>query len=180
MSKAFVREEANDEDGNAPPQSVQGQVYLTQAGFNRLSAELKHWIDGERPKIVEVVAWAASNGDRSENGDYLYGKKRLREIDRRIGYLTRLLKAATVVDPRQQQQRDRVFFGARVKLQDVAGGEKIIRIVGPEESDPQQGAINYQTPLAQALLKKQLGDEVRVRLPDGEVDYEIMAIDYED
>lgn len=181
MSRAFVREtDGEDEDLPTSPSAatVQGKTYLTQAGYQRLSAELKQWVSVERPKVVEVVAWAASNGDRSENGDYLYGKKRMREIDRRIGFLTRLLKDATVVDPAAQTQRHLVFFGARVTVLAADHQEKTVHIVGTEEADPAHGLINFRSPLAQALLKRAVGDEVVMHTPDGEVALEIVRIEY--
>jgi len=143
MSKAFTRETDQDDDGDAPASVALpgGKNYITRAGYERLRAELMHLIDAERPKIVEIVHWAASNGDRSENGDYLYGKKRLREIDRRIRFLTKRLEIAEVVDPSMHHGGDQVYFGATVTYADQHGEETTITILGVDEADSAQGQI---------------------------------------
>ena len=153
--------------------------YMTPAGFRRLDEELKHLSRVERPKIVEIVSWAAGNGDRSENGDYIYGKRRLREIDRRIRFLRKRLEAAKVVDPAQQTSRDKVFFGATVTYATAQGAELTIRIVGIDEADFEQGQISWVSPIARALLRAGIGDSVKVRTPAGLEKIEILAIAYD-
>ncbi|MGQ9367139.1 transcription elongation factor GreB [Azospirillum sp. A39] len=184
MSKAFVREDSGDEDDDAPEGAARlprgTKNYMTPAGFERLRAELRHLLRVERPKVVEVVAWAAGNGDRSENGDYLYGKKRLREIDRRIRFLNKRLEAAEVVDPAQQRNRDRVFFGATVTYARESGEENTITIVGIDEADLDKGQVSWISPIARALLKAQEGDEVTLRTPAGTESIEVVAIRYPD
>lgn len=141
--------------------------YMTRQGYDRLRAELGHLMNVERPDVVQTVSWAASNGDRSENGDYIYGKKRLREIDRRIRFLTKRLEVAHVVDPADQAGLDRVFFGAQVTYSDEAGEQTTVSIVGVDEVDPLHGHISWISPVAKALIKAREGDEVRLKTPDG-------------
>ena len=152
--------------------------FITPEGFRRLKAEYDELFGVERPKIVEVVSWAASLGDRSENADYLYGKKRLREIDRRLGYLARIMKAAKVVDPAEQPSRDQVRFGATVELADEDDNRRVLTIVGDDETDASAGRIGWSAPLARALIGAKVGDERIVRLPAGEKSYEVMSITY--
>jgi len=154
--------------------------FITPEGFARLRAEYDELFGVERPKIVEVVSWAASLGDRSENADYLYGKKRLREIDRRLGHLSRIMKAAKVVDPRSQTSRDQVRFGATVELADEDDNRRSLTIVGDDEADASAGKIGWSAPLARALIGAKVGDERVVRLPAGEKSYEVMEIRYPD
>ena len=154
--------------------------FITPEGFARLRAEYDELFGVERPKIVEVVSWAASLGDRSENADYLYGKKRLREIDRRLGHLSRIMKAAKVVDPRSQTSRDQVRFGATVELADEDDNRRRLTIVGDDEADASAGNIGWSAPLARALIGAKVGDERIVRLPVGEKSYEVMEIRYPD
>src|SRR5947207_4038480 len=154
--------------------------FITPEGLARLRAEYDELFGVERPKIVEVVSWAASLGDRSENADYLYGKKRLREIDRRLGYLARIMKAAKVVDPAAQQARDEVRFGATVELADEDDNRRRLTIVGDDETDASAGRIGWSAPLARALIGAKVGDERIVRLPAGEKSYEVIAIHYPD
>ena len=180
MSKAFTREQDGaDEDELAPeaeqPQGVKN--YITPAGYARLQAELKQLLDVERPQTVSIVHWAASNGDRSENGDYIYGKKRLREIDRRIRFLIKRLEIAEVVDSRGQEQ-DRVFFGATVSVRDGAGRVRSLSIVGMDEVDPARGRVSWISPIARALLKAHEGDTVPLRTPSGMEQLEVVEIAY--
>lgn len=154
--------------------------YITPQGLARIRAEYDELFGIERPKIVEVVSWAASLGDRSENADYLYGKKRLREIDRRLAHLARIMKQAKVVDPSKQRMeaRDQVRFGATVELADEHDNRRVLTIVGDDETDASAGRIGWSAPLARALIGARIGDERIVRLPAGEKSYEVMAIDY--
>lgn len=179
MSKAFVKEDADDDDLD-PPEADAGPArnYITPEGHARLLAELKQLLDVERPEVVRVVSWAASNGDRSENGDYLYGKKRLREIDRRIRFLTRRLDIAEVVDPARQQGLDQVFFGATVTYVQSDGVARTVRIVGVDEVDPLNGLISWVSPVAKALLKAREGDTVSLRSPGGEMVLEVVEVRY--
>jgi transcription elongation factor GreB len=165
-------------DEEAPPPLPGGRNYITRAGYERLAAELRALMREERPKIVEIVAWAAGNGDRSENGDYLYGKKRLREIDRRARFLMKRLEIAEIVDPSAQTARDRVFFGATVTLVDEAERERRLTIVGVDEADSDAGRISIASPLARALLGRRNGEEVAVRTPAGVSVVEILAVSY--
>lgn len=181
MSKAFTKETDQDDDDDLPaaaPPLPGGKNYITRAGYDRLRAELMQLIDEERPKVVEVVHWAASNGDRSENGDYLYGKKRLREIDRRIRFLTRRLEMAEVVDPSIHQGGDQVFFGATVTYADAHGEETTVRIMGVDEADSSQGQISWISPVARALIKCRVGDVVKLALPGGVQELEVLAVEY--
>ncbi|HET7200882.1 MAG TPA: transcription elongation factor GreB [Burkholderiales bacterium] len=181
MSKAFTREsDALEEEPEAEPQVPGGtKNYITPAGHARLKSELKALVEVERPEIVRTVAWAASNGDRSENADYLYGKKRLREIERRVRFLMKRLEIAEVVDPRDQD-RDRVFFGATVTYRDASGGEHTVSIVGTDEVDPGRGRVSWVSPVARALLKAREGDRVTLRTPAGDEQLEVVGIRYEE
>jgi transcription elongation factor GreB len=152
--------------------------FITPQGFARIRAEYEKLFGIERPKLVETIAWAAANGDRSENGDYLYGRKRLRELDRRLSHLSRIMKAAKVVDPAEQPTRDQVRFGATVELADEDDNRRSVTIVGDDEADAAQGLVGWSAPLARALIGANVGDERIVRLPAGEKSYEVMAIRY--
>ena len=154
--------------------------FITPQGFARLRAEYEELFGIERPKIVETVSWAASLGDRSENADYLYGKKRLREIDRRLSFLAKVMKAAKVVDPASQEQRDTVRFGAIVELADEQDERRVVTLVGEDEADATAGRISWAAPIARALVGAKVGDERLVRLPVGEKSYEIISIRYPD
>jgi transcription elongation factor GreB len=180
MNKAFVKE--SDEEDDDPPEAQQlpagTRNYMTVSGHRRLRDELVNLVKVERPNLVQVVAWAASNGDRSENGDYIYGKKRLREIDRRIRYLTKRVESAVVVDPGEQENVDQVFFGATVTIMDEEGAEASYQIVGVDEADATQGKINWLSPLARALMKAREGDQVRFQSPAGWRVLEVVEIRY--
>lgn len=182
MSKAFTREtedqEEDEEAGGLPPLPAGGKNYMTPQGYARLRGELLHLIDDERPKVVEVVHWAASNGDRSENGDYLYGKKRLREIDRRIRFLTKRLEIAEVTDPSVHHGRDQVFFGATVTYAEESGQERTVTILGIDEADSAHGQVSWISPIARALLKAREGDVVKLVTPAGAQEVEILKVDY--
>ena len=154
--------------------------FITPDGFARIRAEYEELFGVERPKVVEIVSWAASLGDRSENADYLYGKKRLREIDRRLSHLSKIMKAAKVVDPASQAARDQVRFGATVEVADDDDNRRTVTIVGDDEADASAGRIGWSAPLARALVGAKIGDERTVRLPAGEKSYEVMAIRYPD
>ncbi|KQR50176.1 transcription elongation factor GreB [Acidovorax sp. Leaf160] len=184
MSKAFTKEndaaEDDDDAGGLPaPALPQGSKnYVTPAGYERLRSELLELMDTERPKIVDVVHWAASNGDRSENGDYLYGKKRLREIDRRIRFLTKRLEIAEVVDPSVHDGSDQIFFGATVTYADDEGEERTITIMGVDEADNARGQVSWISPVARALLKAREGDAVSLQTPGGLRTLEVMKVRY--
>jgi transcription elongation factor GreB len=183
MSKAFTREaegDGDDEEGGAlPALPAGGKNYITPQGYARLRGELLHLIDEERPKVVEVVHWAASNGDRSENGDYLYGKKRLREIDRRIRFLTKRLEIAEVTDPSLHHGRDQVFFGATVTYaEEDTGVERTVTILGIDEADSAQGQVSWISPIARALLKAREGDVVKLVTPAGAREVEVLKVEY--
>jgi len=184
MSKAFVKETEADDDEDGDVQAVAlpagSKNYMTKQGYARLRAELEQLMNQERPAVVQTVSWAASNGDRSENGDYLYGKKRLREIDRRIRFLTRRLETAEVVDPALQPNRDQVFFGATVTYSDVRGQEHDVTIVGVDEAEPLQGRISWISPVARALLKARAGDTVALRTPAGLESLDVLDVCYPD
>jgi len=152
--------------------------YITPAGYAVLSAEYRQLLGEERPKLVDVISWAAGNGDRSENGDYIYGRKRLREIDRRLGFLARRMKAAKVVDPAAQPDRTRVWFGATVTIADEDDDHRTLTLVGDDETDASAGRIGWNAPIARALRGAGIGDVRRVSLPAGERAYEVMAIVY--
>ncbi|MBY0355740.1 MAG: transcription elongation factor GreB [Rickettsiales bacterium] len=182
MSKAFTREPDADDDGELPeaPEPVPAGTrnYMTPKGFASLQAEYRQLLKVERPKIVEVVAWAAGNGDRSENGDYIYGKKRLREIDRRLRYLTKRLEDAEIVDQAKQQALEQVFFGATVTYERNDGCQHIVQLVGSDEANASQGKISWLSPVARCLMKSRVGDEVTLRSPGGEEMLEILEIRY--
>ena len=152
--------------------------YITPAGYAALRAEYDALFAGERPKLVETISWAAGNGDRSENGDYIYGRKRLREIDRRLGWLSRRMKAAKVVDPARQEDRSRTWFGATVTLADEDDNERTLTLVGDDEADAGSGRIGWNAPLSRALRGAAVGDVRRVELPVGAKEYEVVALSY--
>jgi transcription elongation factor GreB len=187
MNKAFTREpeggggDSGDGDDGAPglpPLPPGTRNYITPQGYRRLREELMALLDVERPKIVEIVSWAASNGDRSENGDYLYGKKRLREIDRRIRFLTRRLDFAEVADPSLHHGSEQVFFGATVVFAHADGREQTITIKGVDEADSLRGEVSWVAPVARALLKARVGDEVLVQTPAGPERLEVLEVRY--
>ena len=183
MSKAFTKENDNDtEDDDGVDLSPQlppgGKNYITPQGYARLRAEWNDLMERERPAMVETVHWAARNGDRSENGDYLYGKKKLREIDRRIRFLTKRLEIASVVDPSVHQGSDQVFFGATITYVDDTGEERTVRILGTDEAESTQGEISWVSPVAQALLKARVGDEVPLFTPAGQRMLEVLEVTY--
>jgi transcription elongation factor GreB len=184
MSKAFTREpdatQDEDEAGDAslPPLPAGTRNYITPAGYARFRSELLELIDQERPQVVEVVHWAAGNGDRSENGDYLYGKKRLREIDRRIRFLTRRLECAEIADPSVHHGRDQVFFGATVRYADADGAQRQVTIMGVDEADSARGQVSWISPIARALLKAREGDVVRLQTPAGMQEIEVLEVSY--
>jgi len=185
MSKAFTKEadgEAEDEKTGADTAALPAGVknYITPAGLARLQAEVRQLQNVERPKVVEVVAWAAGNGDRSENGDYIYGKRRLREIDRRVRFLVKRLEIAVPVDPRQQKNRAQVFFGATVTYANGRGEEQTVRIVGIDEARSEAGEVSWISPIARALLKAREGDIVQLRTPGGLEPIEVVKIAYSD
>jgi transcription elongation factor GreB len=167
-----------DDDSDEPEIPLNVKNYMTPVGFAVLQEELNQLFRHERPKVVEIVSWAAGNGDRSENGDYLYGKKRLREIDRRLRYLTKRLESAEVVDPRKQQGLERVFFGATVTYAHKDGTEHTVTLVGPDEADLSKGKISWLSPVARALMKAQVGDTVALRVPSAPEMLEVLAISY--
>jgi len=180
MSKAFVRE-ADDEAElpDEPPAAPAGfKNYMTPQGHRSMQNELRELLRVERPKVVETVAWAAGNGDRSENGDYIYGKRRLREIDRRIRFLTKRLESAEIVDPNRQTRRDQVFFGATVTYAAEDGAETTITIVGVDEADFARGQVSWVSPIARALMKAHEGDIVELRAPCGIEQIEVLSIRY--
>jgi transcription elongation factor GreB len=182
MSKAFTREQDGVEEDALEPEAALPQGvknYITPPGYARMRAELKQLLDVERPEVVGIVSWAASNGDRSENGDYIYGKKRLREIDRRIRFLIPRLDSAEVVDTRGQA-RNPVFFGATVTVSDSAGSARSVSIVGMDEVDPSSGRVSWISPIAKALLKARVGDTVMLRTPSGTEELEVLEIRYVD
>jgi transcription elongation factor GreB len=180
MSKAFTKETEQEDDVLDEPDALPTGLknYMTPDGFQRLRDELRHLARVERPKVVETVAWAAGNGDRSENGDYIYGKKRLREIDRRLRFLTKRLEIAEVVDPSKQKHHDQVFFGATVTYETARGAENTVRIVGVDEADLARGQISWISPIARALLKAREGDVVELRTPGGVEQIEIVKVSY--
>jgi transcription elongation factor GreB len=152
--------------------------YITPAGFKRLREEYEALFGTERPKLVETISWAAGNGDRSENGDYIYGRKRLREIDRRLGWLSKRMAAASVLDPARQQDQGRVYFGATVTLADEEDVERVVTLVGDDEADAGAGRISWNSPIARAIRGAAVGDLRRVTLPSGEKEVEIVSIRY--
>jgi transcription elongation factor GreB len=181
MSKAFTKESDGDDDdlpevtGGLP---AGAKNYMTPDGFARLREELMTLMRKERPEVVQVVSWAAANGDRSENGDYLYGKKRLREIDRRIRFLSKRLERSEVVDPAQRPTTDQVFFGATVTCANPKGEERTVKIVGVDEVDPAKGHVSWISPIAKALLRAYEGDVVKMRTPAGVEELEIVKVTY--
>ena len=184
MNKAFTRESDQEQDeeggdGDTGPALAPGQKnYLTPGGYSRLKAELDRLVDKERPEVVGIVSWAAGNGDRSENGDYIYGKKRLREIDRRIRFLVRRLDLAEVVDP-ANRDTDQIYFGATVETLSSHGENRTISIVGIDETDTSRGYISWISPMARALLKARVGDTVTMTTPAGPEELEILDVRYE-
>lgn len=179
MSKAFTRETDNEDDElTLPPLPAGSKNYITPQGYAVLRDELFELIDNERPRIVEIVHWAASNGDRSENGDYLYGKKRLREIDRRIRFLTKRLEIAEVTDPSVHHGRDQVFFGATVTYVDEADVERTVTILGIDEADSLKAEVTWVSPIARALLKSREGDVVKLVTPVGVQEVEVVEVRY--
>ena len=182
MNKAFVKEPDSDDEDEAapglPPLPAGARNYLTPQGYRRLRQELMTLLDDARPKMVETVSWAAKNGDRSENGDYLYGKKRLREIDRRIRFLTKRLDIAEVADPSLHHGSDQVFFGATVTYANSAGQERTVRIMGIDEADNLAGDVSWVSPIARALIKAREGDEVTLMTPGGVEKLEVVRVMY--
>jgi transcription elongation factor GreB len=183
MNKAFTKEsDAHDNDdaleAAAPTLPPGSQNYMTPAGYRRLRDELQHLLNVARPEVVRTVSWAASNGDRSENADYIYGKRRLREIDRRIRFLTRRLEAAEVVDSRRSDEEDRVFFGATVSYAMPDGVEQTVTIVGVDEVNLDIGHVSWVSPIARALIKARSGDSVPLHTPTGIVLIEILDVSY--
>lgn len=182
MSKAFTKENPQtDADGEAlalPAMPPGSKNYITPAGYVRLKAELLDLIDTERPKVVDIVHWAASNGDRSENGDYIYGKKRLREIDRRIRFLTQRLEKAEITDPTVHHGRDQVFFGATVLYLVDGELERTVTIMGIDEADTGAGQVSWVSPVARVLLKARVGDELQMPTPQGVQSLEVLKVDY--
>lgn len=178
MSKAFVKEA--DDDGGAPAGAeapVPAKNYITPAGFARLKAELKRLVELERPEVVRTVSWAAANGDRSENGDYIYGKKRLREIDRHVRFLIKRLENASVVD-NAGRDTEQIFFGATARVRSRSGGERSVTIVGADEVDPARGRVSWISPVAAALLKARVGDGVMLSTPAGMEELEVLEVSY--
>lgn len=179
MSKAFTKEsDSDDDDLQLPALPVGGKNYITPSGFATLRNELLDLIDNERPKVVEVVHWAASNGDRSENGDYLYGKKRLREIDRRIRFLTKRLEIAEVTDPSVHHGNDQVFFGATVKYEDDVGVQRTVTILGIDEANSALGQVSWISPIARTLLKAREGDVLKLVMPERVCEIEVLQVSY--
>jgi len=180
MSKAFTRESDQDDDDDiALPSLPQGaRNYMTPAGYARLRAEWFALMDDERPKIVDIVHWAASNGDRSENGDYLYGKKRLREIDRRIRFLTRRLELAEIVEPSIHHGSDQIFFGATVTYLEENGTERCVTIKGIDEADSALGEVSWVSPIARTLLKARVDDVLKLVTPTGVITIEVLNVQY--
>jgi transcription elongation factor GreB len=186
MNKAFTREDSeafeDDDVQDASPLPAGSRNYMTPGGFARLRGELDRLVTKERPELVATVAWAAGNGDRSENGDYIYGKKRLREIDRRIRFLVRRLDNAEVVDPaatRDEESAAQVFFGATVTVANAQGDDRTVSIVGIDETDTARGYISWISPMARALLKAREGDTVKVRTPGGVEELDVVSVRYE-
>ena len=184
MSKAFVKEDSNFDDDEVMSQGMSippgAKNYITRGGYNQMRDELADLVNRERPEIVNIVSWAASNGDRSENGDYIYGKKRLREIDWRIRFLTKRLETIEVVDTHLQTNRDQVFFGATVEYINQDDEEFKVTIVGIDEAEPLAGKISWISPVARALMKAKEGDVVYVNTPNGKQELEILKVSYPD
>ena len=183
MSKAFIREaetgdEEDQDNAGLPALPAGAKNYITPAGYQRLRDEFQTLLDIDRPKVVETVSWAAKNGDRSENGDYIYGKKRLREIDRRLRFLTRRLDIAVVADPALHFGNDQVFFGATVTYANARGEERTITIKGIDEADSLAGEVSWVSPIARAMLKAREGDEVLLLTPAGKERIEVLSVRY--
>jgi transcription elongation factor GreB len=180
MNKAFTKESdySDDDDLQLPALPASGKNYITPAGHARIRAELLDLIDNERPKVVDIVHWAASNGDRSENGDYIYGKKRLREIDRRIRFLTKRMEIMEITDPALHHGSEQVFFGATVGYCDDAGAERTVTILGIDEADSARGEVSWVSPIARTLLKAQVGDVLQLLTPAGKVEIEVLSVRY--
>ena len=182
MNKAFTKETDDAQEDDAPPGlpslPAGGKNYITPRGYARLRGELLDLIDTQRPQVVEAVYWAASNGDRSENGDYIYGKKRLREIDRRIRFLTQRLEIAQVSDPAVHHGSDQIFFGACVRYVEAGGTARSVTILGIDEADSAQGQVSWVSPIARTLLQARVGDELQLLTPLGTVEIEVVGIDY--
>ena len=181
MNKAFTRESEQDDeepDATAPPLPAGLKNYITPAGYKRLKDEALQLLDKERPELVKVIQWAASNGDRSENADYIYGKRRLRQIDSRIRFLTKRMDIAVVIDPAVREASDQVFFGATVTLINQTGEEKTYSIVGIDEADVSRGRISWISPLAKALIKAREGDTITVKTPGGDENLEVTEVKY--
>jgi transcription elongation factor GreB len=181
MSKAFTKENdgGSEEDVESPESKIPkgSKNYITPVGADRMKAELKKLLHQDRPELVKIISWAASNGDRSENGDYIYGKRKLREIDRRIRFLSKRLESVEIVDP-ARQTADRVLFGATVTVEDEEGLKRSFQIVGIDETDPSNGRVSWISPIARALMNGRVGDVVTLRTPQGERDLEILIIQY--
>ena len=182
MSKAFTKESDGDDEDDLPDDigglPAGAKNYMTPQGFVRMREELMTLMRKERPEVVQVVSWAAANGDRSENGDYLYGKKRLREIDRRIRFLSKRLERSEVVDPAKRPKTDQVFFGATVVYANARNEERTVKIVGVDEVDPGKGHVSWISPVARALMRAHEGDLVRMKTPRGEEEIEILEVTY--
>lgn len=180
MNKAFTKEsdDADDDDPQLPALPSGGKNYITPQGYARIRAELLDLIDNERPKVVEIVHWAASNGDRSENGDYIYGKKRLREIDRRIWFLTKRLEIAEVIDPAIHHGSEQIFFGATVSYVDGFGVQRMVTILGIDEADSSKAQVSWVSPIARTLLKAHSGDLLQLVTPAGMVEIEVLSVQY--
>ena len=180
MSKAFTKEtDADEDEAPALPALPAGHKnYITPQGYARMRSELFELIDNERPKIVEVVHWAASNGDRSENGDYLYGKKRLREIDRHIRFLTQRLELAVISDPSLHFGGDQIFFGATATYADASGHERSVTILGIDEADSTQSQVSWVSPIARTLLKSRVGDVLKLQTPQGVEEIKVISVTY--
>ena len=181
MNKAFTRETSSEDEDDeclAPALPTGTKNYMTPQGYDRMRSELLQLIDDERPKVVEIVHWAASNGDRSENGDYIYGKKRLREIDRRIRFLTKRLELASVSDPSIHHGNEQIFFGATVTYADLQGQATTVTILGIDEADSLKGQVSWVSPIARALLKSRVGDVVKLQTPKGVQDIEVVQVSY--
>jgi transcription elongation factor GreB len=182
MSKAFTKESDGDDEDDLPEETgglpISAKNYMTPQGFGRMREELDALLRKERPEVVKVVTWAAGNGDRSENGDYIYGKKRLREIDRRVRYLSKRLANAEVVDAAKRPKTDQVFFGATVTYANGRGEERTIKIVGVDEVELDKGHVSWISPIAKALLRAEEGDVVKMRTPGGVEEIEIVRVTY--
>lgn len=180
MNKAFTKEsdEPDDDGPQLPTLPAVGKNYITPQGYARIRAELLRLIDEERPQVVEIVHWAASNGDRSENGDYIYGKKRLREIDRRIRFMTKRLEIMEVIDPAVHYGSDQIFFGATVSYVDHRGTGRTVTILGIDEVDSAQAQVSWVSPIARTLLKSRTGDVLQLVTPSGVVEIEVVRVDY--